>query len=549
VTLLPVVARELRVAARRGSSYWGRSLAALVAMGVFAWIFVMERHAAPSQIGQTLFRVIAVLAYVFAALAGVLFSADSISRERREGTLGLLFLTDLRGVDVALGKLTASSLAAVYGLLAVLPVLGVCVLLGGVTGAEYGRVMLVLICALFTSLALGLLASTWAQDSMRAVALAFGLTVAWQFGVPLVWAVSGLVLERLGFDWVGTSPRAEFQPVWWLTPEVALGAAFEDSYRKDAGLYRGAVTVCAFLGLAAVTLASLRLPRLWQVREGGRKLGFGAWLKRLRFGTGDGWARFRRTVLEVHPVAWLSGRYWLRRWLVWGWLGGGFITYATLALISGSNDWWETPPLMLCSFAAHAFLKFWVALEAPRQFFADRRSGALELLLTTPTESSELVRGRLLALRRQFLWPAVAVAGGDVLVLLRALVESPSDGDNPTFALLCLVRVVLLFLDLHALAWVGNWLGLSAEGNRSTVWVVLRLLMLPWAVALVSVLFAGLLAPWTVGNVNWAVVSLVSWLALNVGNNLFWVLRSRHGLLLRFRETATGQVRSGAKSD
>jgi hypothetical protein len=49
--------------------------------------------------------------------------------------------------------------------------------------------------------------------------------------------------------------------------------------------------------------------------------------------------------------------------------------------------------------------------------------------------------------------------------------------------------------------------------------------------------------------VNWTVVSLVSWLALNVGNNLFWVLRSRHGLLLRFRETATGQVRSRAMSD
>jgi hypothetical protein len=58
-----------------------------------------------------------------------------------------------------------------------------------------------------------------------------------------------------------------------------------------------------------------------------------------------------------------------------------------------------------------------------------------------------------------------------------------------------------------------------------------------------------LLAPWNFGSVNWTVVSLVSWLALNVGNNLFWVLRSRHGLLLRFRETATGQVRSRAMSD
>jgi ABC-type transport system involved in cytochrome c biogenesis permease component len=204
---------------------------------------------------------------------------------------------------------------------------------------------------------------------------------------------------------------------------------------------------------------------------------------------------------------------------------------------------------MFCSFAAHALLKFWVALEAPRQFFADRRSGALELLLTTPTDSRELVRGRLLALRRQFLWPAVAVAAGDILILLRQLAESPNDGDNPMFALFFFVHVALLFLDLHAIAWVGNWLGLSAEGNRSTLWVVLRLLMLPWAVHLVSVLIAGLLAPWNFGNVNWAVVSLVAWLALNAGNNLFWILRARNGLLLRFRETATGQLRARTKAE
>ena len=42
--------------------------------------------------------------FVGSAIAGLVLTADCISQERREGTLGLLFLTDLRGPDVALGN-------------------------------------------------------------------------------------------------------------------------------------------------------------------------------------------------------------------------------------------------------------------------------------------------------------------------------------------------------------------------------------------------------------------------------------------------------------
>ena len=38
--------------------------------------------------------------------------------------LGLLFLTDLRGHDIVLGKLAATSLRAVFGLVAIVPVAG-----------------------------------------------------------------------------------------------------------------------------------------------------------------------------------------------------------------------------------------------------------------------------------------------------------------------------------------------------------------------------------------------------------------------------------------
>ena len=93
----------------------------------------------------------------------------AFAREKREDTLGLLFLTDLKGYDVALGKFLGRSLNALYGLLALLPVLGLPLLLGGVTGREFWRMALALVNALLFSLALGLAVSAVARDSQRAM--------------------------------------------------------------------------------------------------------------------------------------------------------------------------------------------------------------------------------------------------------------------------------------------------------------------------------------------------------------------------------------------
>ncbi len=547
MTLLPVVARELRVASRRASSYWGRALAALVAIGVFAWMFLLERGSSGTQMGQVLFAVISTLAYLFAAFAGVLFSADSISSERREGTLGLLFLTDLRGLDIALGKLTASSLAAIYGLLAILPVLGLCLLLGGVTGAEYGRVILVLVSVLLTSLALGLLASTLANDPMRAAVTALALILLWQLGGPAAGALASVVLARFG--WETAAINTVFAGWEWVTPITALTGAHADGYRQNAPAFRYALACCAVIGFFAVGLASFRLPHLWQISASGTRRSWAGRLKHVRFRSPEDWVRFRARLLELHPVVWLSGRHWLRNGLVWACLGGAALGYALLAAISGGDDWWQGGLIWALTFPVHAFLKCWAALEAPRQFFGDRRSGALELLLTTPVTVPELVRGRMVALRRQFFGPALAVVAVEVIVGLRLLAEHPNDRDTPVWLLLGFIHVTALFFDLWTIGWVGNWLGLSATGGRSTLHVVLRVLLLPWtAFVLGTPLASFLVAGTNSGSVNWAVVILLAWLALTTANNLFWHSRARRGLLGHFRETASGQLRRTAKS-
>src|SRR6186713_1567645 len=98
----------------------------LVGTVLLIWFFLLVTSpflASPAQKGKMLFVAVGVLAFVFSLFSGVFLTADCLSHEKREGTLGLLFLTNLRGYDIVLGKLIATSLHAFYGLLAVVPLL------------------------------------------------------------------------------------------------------------------------------------------------------------------------------------------------------------------------------------------------------------------------------------------------------------------------------------------------------------------------------------------------------------------------------------------
>src|SRR5438093_1793011 len=160
MTFLPIAERELRVRARQKATFRVRVGAALVASLVIAFFLVMSRlWFSPSKMGQGIFWFLSSLAFLWCLMEGPRNTADGLSEEKREGTLGLLFLTDLRSYDVVLGKLLATSLKNFYALLALFPPLAITFCLGGVTGGEFWRLVLLLTNTLFFSLTVGMLAS------------------------------------------------------------------------------------------------------------------------------------------------------------------------------------------------------------------------------------------------------------------------------------------------------------------------------------------------------------------------------------------------------
>ncbi|MST95067.1 MAG: ABC transporter permease, partial [Pedosphaera sp.] len=101
MNFLPVVARELGVTARKPSTYWIRFAAAALALVICAWSFLfVSRMGMGKEAGEMLFAGATGLAWFYAVIGGIFKTADALSEEKREGTLGLLFLTDLKGYDI-----------------------------------------------------------------------------------------------------------------------------------------------------------------------------------------------------------------------------------------------------------------------------------------------------------------------------------------------------------------------------------------------------------------------------------------------------------------
>ena len=118
---ISVIDRELRAESRRTANYWLRVLAAAAIIVVFT--SVMLTAALGPSLGADLFMALDQTLSLTFWVVVPLMTADCISREQREGTLGLLFLTPLTFFDVILGKSIIHALRALTLFLAALPVL------------------------------------------------------------------------------------------------------------------------------------------------------------------------------------------------------------------------------------------------------------------------------------------------------------------------------------------------------------------------------------------------------------------------------------------
>ncbi len=530
MTFLPIVERELRVASRRRSTYLGRLAGAVVAMCIGGWLMLGIGDNAPGQIGIILFVALSVMLFLYSLAAGARMTADCLSEEKREGTLGLLFLTDLKGYDIVAGKLVANSLNTFYGLLSAFPVLAISLLLGGVTSTEFWRVSLVTINLLFLSLSAGMFASAIARDERKGMSLAFLILLVVLGATPLL-EVSLQIADRHRSD---TTTLLVFSP--GFSCFTAFGGRIPFLKPSDFWIPMALTQLYAWIFLA---LASAIVPRSWQDKAAAPVPFRKFWRKVFSADRKHETAR-RTRLLEINPFLWLTSRDPLKATFLWATL---FILGAIWiwGLAKWTKDWLEIPNYIFTAVILHTVLKFWLASEACNRFIEDRKNSALELLLSTPLKVEEILRGQRVALFRQFAGPVIFVLVVDIIFLLLGLNENIANrGDEVSFwVMMWLCGMFVFVMDMAALSWVSMWAGLSSKKiNQAGNAAVARILFLPWMAFLLSMTVAGTASLFA--RINWdEKVVLFYWFALCVVNNLIFMRWAKGNLRTRFRDMAT----------
>ncbi len=534
MTFLPIVARELRVLSRRRSTYWVRTGAALAVIVIGTWFFLMMQREAPQTVAQVLFGILTGSAILYCLFSGVRSTSDSLSQEKREGTLGLLFLTDLKGYDVVFGKLVATSVNGLYGVLAVVPMLAVPLLMGGITLPEFGRMALVAINTLFLSLTFGMCVSAMSHSAQKA-ALTTMLLVLF---IAAVFPALGAWVAYL------SQPRRFDARLFLPSPGYAYFLAWDTNYKTGFKLFWWSLGVVHALGWVALALASIIAPRSWKDKPAGvQKLRWRERMKVWSYGNLVERKAFRTRLLNINAFFWLAGRARLKPALVWAVLGLIGCAWAW-GFARFRREWLNEGTYILTGIILTLLLKGWFASEAGRQLAEDRKSGALELLLSTPLTVRDILSGQLLSLMRQFFAPIILILLVELLFLVAGFRNVEWENDRALWTAFWAMSMILLVADLAALYWLGMWHGITAKNpNQAASASLVRIMVLPPIIFGLVWLATTLSAMRGQSDPGWKFF-LGIWFGLSLAADLFFGLRARLRLLSEFRLAAAQRYAS-----
>ena len=474
MSVLPVIVRELRAQARQPLTYWlrligGISLAGALAFALWtmgtvrtwgaggSW-FPQGRNPVPNPFqafGTTLFGKLNLFIFAAIWLFVPLAAADAVSRERREGTLPLLYLTELRAFGIVLGKTFVHMLRSLSLFLTMAPWLLLPVLFGSVELRDVRMALLLDFASVLLAMAAGLLASTIPRDWLKSVILAevfavvLLLAMLYVHGVVLARAVSaglpsgvrpgtaafwssglaffldflpgnsrgGLIARTSRLVELTTDGSFHQRETWfsgfgragldsdWGAIWSSLSPAGHNAWLRGtlaivvgAGLVLGATT---WLGAWRVSGSWRDVP--WQGPVSDVRRRFFAPL----FG-GQLLNRKLSRSLTANPVGWLQHYSLSARMVKWAWCL--FIIVVEIIFSANPADLYGAQESL------GLLLLLGLTFSATASFREELETGAFELLLVTPLRERQIIKGRVRGLWRQFL-PAVLVYGAGSIYL------------------------------------------------------------------------------------------------------------------------------------
>jgi hypothetical protein len=465
-----VARREVRSAARRPVTFWSRTAAGAAGLFVLATFGTNDSR-------EMFMRGVAT-GFLLCLLEGVRLASPSIVDERNEGTLGLLLLTKLGGDELLLGKLTALGFSSLQTLMAIVPVLCVSLVFGGVSAGEILRAALGLTYGLFLSLTIGLIVSTYSRTTAGAIIKTFIVLLLSVFFFSLDWSGRGLASVIIA----SINPMT---PIW----------AIDDlQYAPVKTEYWVALSWTILMALFALRAVGRDLTRFYALQEARIKQPAerDEWAEQY---AGEVIGRERAQWFSGNPIEWLALRNMrsnsvLRRRVTV--VGAVLLTFALLAIGEQATQ------LLILIGLVFGFI---YSVSSAMTFARARQSNEIEMWLTTPLTLQEIVAGNIAAIRKTFMWPGlIMVCGWGAIyysVVIRRVVEGttrigiyvPGVGEfTSIYAAVYLLICALLAMSslLFALPYVAMWIALrSKRPSQAAVRTFVTMVIAPWFILLV----------------------------------------------------------------
>jgi hypothetical protein len=392
MALSPIIERELRCGLRKGAARKLRMQYALACAGITAFALLTTGHANVVSFGPMLHSFLFGIGLYTALVQTPSLTAGLISRERHSQTLGLLFLAGLRPMEVFFGKLLGGAMLSFGNLLALAPFMAVPFLSGGLSFHLFTATVFCLPNLLFFALSITILGSVLCEDEGAALIVAALLGGVLMGFTPALFQANLLFSDNksISADWLLASPA--YAP-FMVFRHFAVGSPFE---------FWASSSITLAWSCLALTIAGAILKRTWQDTTSSSPLS--GWLAGCRVWF-RGNAQWRRRLacrwLDFRPFIWLALCDRSLERIAWCFVAG-IASIWLAAWAAWPNRWLGIPNFFITATLLNGGVE-WIAMYASGvRIGEDRRNGALELLLTTPLTTEEIVEDQLEALRQRF---------------------------------------------------------------------------------------------------------------------------------------------------
>ena len=196
----PVIAKEVRVLLRSRKAFWFLMLLLLVSGGFF-WLFWFGQGSSISSMGRSnfarmMFLLTSMVQLCALGLIAPIMTATSVTIERENKTLDLLYCTGLSRLHILLGKWFSTIAYELILAICLMPIMSLIFMLGGVSLEEYLFVAVMIALTIMTYGMLGLAISTRMRKTATAMFTTLFTVLALALLIPL-----GCIFSSELFRW------------------------------------------------------------------------------------------------------------------------------------------------------------------------------------------------------------------------------------------------------------------------------------------------------------------------------------------------------------